>query len=54
MKILIDTNIILDALLAERAYRNGMDYIITRNIADFSKSPVQALTPTQFLKTRVC
>ncbi|MCL2620738.1 MAG: PIN domain-containing protein [Defluviitaleaceae bacterium] len=39
-----------DALLAACAKRHGMDYIVTRNEADFAHSPVPALTPEQFLE----
>ena len=38
-----------DALLDEIAERSGMDYIITRNINDFSGSQVRALAPEEFL-----
>ena len=39
-----------DALLVACAKRHGMDYIVTRNEADFAHSPVPALTPEQFLE----
>lgn len=38
-----------DSLLDELAARNHIDYIITRNIKDFTNSKVKALTPKQFL-----
>ena len=80
MKILIDTNVILDivqkrepffanvqgvdihtaimrsmpdfedAVVDAVAERNGANYILTRNIKDFSGSSVPAMTPTEFLK----
>ncbi|MDR3363724.1 MAG: PIN domain-containing protein [Clostridiales Family XIII bacterium] len=39
-----------DALLSSCAVRIGSDFIITRNIKDFEKSPVAPITPTNFLK----
>ena len=39
-----------DALMAETALREGMDYIITRNIKDYKNSPVNVLLPKDFLK----
>jgi len=38
-----------DALLAQCAKRTKSAYIITRNIKDFSASPVKAITPEDFL-----
>ena len=38
-----------DALVAAIAERSCMDYIVTRNIGDFDKSPVKALTPQEYL-----
>ena len=38
-----------DGIIAYAAQRNGMDTIVTRNIKDFVKSPVPALTPTDFV-----
>jgi len=38
-----------DAIIATIAQREKADYIITRNIKDFSKSPIQAITPDMFL-----
>jgi predicted nucleic acid-binding protein len=37
-----------DAVQAECAKRIGADYIITRNLKDFAKSPVQAVSPAKF------
>ncbi|MCD8232010.1 MAG: PIN domain-containing protein, partial [Clostridiales bacterium] len=39
-----------DAILAETAYRNGVNYIVTRNIKDFSRSVIPAITPTEFME----
>lgn len=39
-----------DALIAEAAWRHGVDLILTRNLRDFRKSPVAAMSPRQFLK----
>ena len=64
MRILLDTNIILDivekreryfsdfedAVIAATALREGASYIITRNTIDFVKSPVPAMTPADFLR----
>ena len=38
-----------DAVMSESAYRIDADCIITRNIKDYSKSKVPALTPAEFL-----
>jgi predicted nucleic acid-binding protein len=39
-----------DAVVASVAVRNMCDYIISRNVADFSASPVKAISPADFLK----
>ena len=39
-----------DAVIAATATRENADYIISRNADDFIKSPVPAITPTEFLK----
>lgn len=39
-----------DALLAACAKRGKIDCIITRNLKDFSASPVKAISPEDFLK----
>ena len=39
-----------DAVIAATATRENADYIISRNAGDFIKSPVPAITPTEFLK----
>ncbi|GHV88271.1 DNA-binding protein [Spirochaetia bacterium] len=38
-----------DAVICATAMREKADYIITRNIDDFSTSPIKAVTPEQFL-----
>lgn len=38
-----------DAVMAETAARNGIDYIVTRNLRDYSKSKVKVLSPSEFL-----
>ncbi|MDI6878248.1 MAG: PIN domain-containing protein [Desulfitobacteriaceae bacterium] len=38
-----------DALLAHCAKRIKADYIITRNLKDFTNSPVNAIAPEEFL-----
>ena len=38
-----------DILLAETSARLMMDYIVTRNVKDFSGSRVKAITPKEFL-----
>ena len=38
-----------DAVVAATAARENVDYIITRNTADFVKSPVPAIQPLGFL-----
>jgi len=38
-----------DAALAAAAEAAGCDLILTRNVSDFLKSPVQAVTPIEFL-----
>ena len=38
-----------DAVMSETAERNSIDYIVTRNIKDYSKSKVQVITPSVFL-----
>jgi predicted nucleic acid-binding protein len=39
-----------DAVTVSTASREGADYIVTRNISDFSTSSIPALTPEDFLK----
>ena len=38
-----------DAVLEQATARNGCDYIITRNLKDFSHSPVPAVSPRDFV-----
>ncbi len=38
-----------DAVLAEAAHQSGAQAIITRNLKDFTRSPVRAYTPRQRL-----
>lgn len=38
-----------DALQAAAAVASGSQYIITRNLPDFRKSPIKAVSPRQFL-----
>ncbi len=39
-----------DAILAETAYRNGVEYIVTRNTKDFTRSVIPTATPAEFLQ----
>ena len=63
MVVLVDTNIIIDALanrelyadnakkiLEECAVESMADYIVTRNPADFANSRVKVILPEEFLK----
>lgn len=43
-----------DCLQAECAKAVYADYIITRNVSDFSKSDIKAVTPIKFLQDIVC
>lgn len=38
-----------DAIIAECAFRNGCDLIVTANTKDFGKSPVPAITPRDYV-----
>ena len=38
-----------DALIAESAVRNKLDFIVTRNVRDFERSHIKAITPRQCL-----
>lgn len=38
-----------DALIAYSALRQNVDFIVTRNKKEFTRSPVPALTPTEFV-----
>ena len=39
-----------DALIAAAAESAGATHIVTRNLSDFRKSPVKAVSPDEFLK----
>ena len=39
-----------DAMMIESSKSLGMDYIITRNINDYKKSSIPAITPNDFIK----
>lgn len=39
-----------DAILTETAYRNGVEYIVTRYTKDFTRSVIPTTTPSEFLK----
>ena len=39
-----------DAIMVETAKNAGIDYIVTRNIKDYSKSPVKVTSPAEFLE----
>ncbi len=39
-----------DALIAAAAESAGATHIVTRNVADFRKSPVKAVTPEEFIR----
>jgi len=56
MKVLFETNVILDVLLErmpfsehESARHAGAEFIITRNIKDFKRSKIPVYTPIEFL-----
>jgi predicted nucleic acid-binding protein len=39
-----------DAVICATAIREKADYILTRNVVDFSNSPVKVISPMEFLK----
>ena len=39
-----------DELIAKTALKAGCDYILTRNVKDYAKSPVKAITPKELIK----
>ncbi|MDR2592500.1 MAG: PIN domain-containing protein [Chitinispirillales bacterium] len=41
-----------DSVISAVAARNNADYIITRNVGDFAKSPVPAISPHDFLNRK--
>ena len=42
-----------DAVIAVLAKHAGCDYILTRNIPDFTHSPIQPITPEEFVRTHI-
>lgn len=38
-----------DSMQHQSAVSSGLDYIVTRNIKDFEKSDIPAVTPEEFL-----
>jgi hypothetical protein len=42
-----------DAVLVESALRWGADCIVTRNTGDFAASPIEAITPEEFISRRI-
>ena len=63
MVIFVDTNLIIDFLTAREpedclqdrcAEGIGANYIITRNVDDFSNSKIQAILPEIFLEQLKC
>ena len=64
MKLLIDTNVLLDVFLCREQWEDfedcliwraakkiKADYIVTRNTADFVRSDIPVLTPAKFFST---
>ncbi|MCD8376074.1 MAG: PIN domain-containing protein [Oscillospiraceae bacterium] len=39
-----------DAILTETAYRNGVEYIVTRNMRDFTRSVIPVIAPREFME----
>ena len=39
-----------DAVMSETASRTGVDYIVTRNVRDYTKSKIPVVTPGEFLE----
>lgn len=39
-----------DAIMVETAKKESVDYIVTRNIKDYSKSSIEVISPADFLK----
>ena len=39
-----------DAVMSETSFRECMDYIVTRNLRDYTKSKVPVLKPADFLE----
>jgi hypothetical protein len=49
MTVLLDLNVVLDALLGREPWRAEADVIVTRNPKDFAGSPVPILIPAELL-----
>lgn len=39
-----------DAIQSANALLEGLDFVITRDLKDFKKSPVKAVSPVEFMK----
>ena len=52
MKALLDTCVIMDAVMAETALRENMDCIVTRNLSDYQNAPLPVYAPQEFLNKR--
>jgi len=39
-----------DAIQSASALAEGLDFIVTRNLKDYKKSPVKAISPVEFIK----
>jgi predicted nucleic acid-binding protein len=46
----LDVNDYEDAVMIETAIRIQADCIVTRNLQDYSKSPIPVLSPQEFLE----
>ncbi|MGP1430849.1 MAG: hypothetical protein ACTTJ4_00775 [Treponema sp.] len=49
MKVLLDTNILVDFLAKRPVFFNSVECIITRNKKDFFGSKIPVYTPDEFL-----
>lgn len=59
MRVLIDTNVIMDVLFereefldsvqAVSALTEGLDFIVTRDVKDYARSPIPAVSPQEFI-----
>lgn len=57
-KLFVDTNVMVDLLahrapFYEAAMQVGCDFIITRNVKDFTLSDIPICTPDEFLNSTV-
>ena len=50
MRILIDTNVVIDWLTHREPFHKDAEYIITRNTRDFQMSAIPVLLPEEFIK----